>query len=225
MARYFDREIDQLKNDLINLTAEVEKSVNQSVRAVLDNDAKLAKKVIARDREIDKKEVEIEEECLKILALHQPVATDLRFLISALKINNDLERIGDLAINIAERAIQLSSLDKQPLPDMLIKMTEKTQQMLKMSLDALLNKDLDLAKEVLQLDQDVDAIHRDMHEYVREKILGDPQHVDVYLIQLSVSRNLERVADLAENIAEDVIYLITGEIIRHGLSDEYLKIE
>jgi phosphate transport system protein len=163
--------------------------------------------------------VYLEEECLKILALHQPVAIDLRFVIAVLKINNDLERIGDLAVNIAERALFLTSQKPVDIPFDFMGMSEKTKIMLKMSLDALVNMDAKMAHDVCALDDGVDAINRRMYQQVQEGILENPEQIGSLIHCLSTSRHLERIADHATNIAEDVIYMVAGEIVRHKAED------
>lgn len=161
-------------------------------------------------------EVDLEEDCLKILALHQPVAIDMRFIVAVLKINNDLERIGDLSVNIAERAISLARQVRTETPFDFDGMAVKVQSMLHRSLDALVNSDARLAREVLTSDDEIDAIHRQMYEDVKKAIVECPDKIDSLIQLLAVSRNLERIADHTSNIAEDVIYLVDGEIIRHG---------
>ncbi|MBT6716503.1 MAG: phosphate signaling complex protein PhoU, partial [Nitrospina sp.] len=170
--------------------------------------------------EIDQREVYVEEECLKILALHQPVANDLRLIIAILKINNDLERIADLSVNIAERAVYLSTQARVELPFDLQDMAQKVRSMLKRSLDSLVNRDDKLARQVCEDDDAVDDLNREMYGCVERAIKKDPDNLNSYIQLLSASRYLERMADHATNIAEDVIYLVTGEIIRHGSKTE-----
>jgi len=215
MTRHLQRELETLKKNLLLLCSMVEESVFAAVKAVQETDTALAQKVIDGDRAIYLREIEIEEECLKILALHQPVAVDLRFIVAALKINNDMERIGDLAANIADRALALSRLAAPRIPVDLRSMAANAQNMLKQALDALVNLDTVLAAQVLRADSEVDRVHRAMHEYAYERIREDPGEGEKCLLVLSVSRNLERIADLATNIAEDVIYMIEGDIVRH----------
>lgn len=215
MTKHLQRELEILKKELLLLCAMVEESVFDAVKAVQEADTALAQKVIDGDRAIDLREIEIEEECLKVLALHQPVAGDLRFIVVALKINNDMERIGDLAANIADRALALARLKDPRIPLDLRGMAADAQKMLKQALDALVNLDAKLAAEVLQADSAVDRVHRAMHEYAYEQIRRSPEEGEKSMLILSVSRNLERIADLATNIAEDVIYMIEGEIVRH----------
>jgi phosphate transport system protein len=215
MPKHLEREIEKLKKMIISLSAVVEESVQQSIASIKNRDPKLARHVIETDYEIDRKEVEVEEECLKILALHQPVAIDLRYIIAVLKLNNDLERIGDLAVNIAIQADYLAKHEKVEIPPNLFTMTTTVRSMLKKSLDAMVNKDSELAYEVFTLDQRVDAIHREMFDDIQRAILSNPEQIDNLIRLLSISRHLERMADHATNIAEDVAYMLEGEIIRH----------
>lgn len=215
MALHLTRELDRLKQQILSLSAEVEESLRSAVRAIETRDAQLSSKVIERDREIDEWEVKVEEECLKVLALHQPVAVDLRFLVAVLKINNDLERIGDLAANIAERALVLADMAPSEVPLDLAGMADAAGVMVRDSLDALVTFDADLARKVCRADDEVDDMNRDMYERIKNAIRSDPEQVDVLIHLLSASRHLERVADHATNIAEDVIYMVTGEVVRH----------
>jgi phosphate transport system protein len=216
LPRHLGRELEKLKRKLLALTAYVEESVQRAVKAIATRDDKLARRVIDTDYEIDEMEVDVEEDCLKILALHQPVAIDLRYIVAVLKINSDLERIGDLAVNIAERAIFLSRMVKIESPFDFATMSLKVQVMLQKALDSLVNSDSKLAREVLVSDDEIDAINRQMYQDVMDAIRKDPEKVDNLIQMLAVSRNLERIADHTSNIAEDVIYMVDGEIIRHS---------
>jgi len=215
MPTHLQREVEKLKNKIIALAAMVEKAVQDAVKAVGIRDAGLAQKVIDADAEIDRIEVDIEEDCLKLLALYQPVATDLRFIIAALKINNDIERVGDLAGNIAERARWLC--DQPPVKEPLdfAQMNRKVLAMFRGSLDALMNQDAQRAHQVRSMDDEVDALNREMYDKIRAALRRNPDEVDCLLNYSSVSRLLERIADGATNIAEDVIYLVEGDIVRH----------
>jgi len=216
MSTHLRREIEKLKRQLLTLSAIVEGSVQKAVRSISERDDKLARQVLDTDGTIDQMEVDVEEECLKILALHQPVATDLRFIIAVLKINNDLERIGDLSVNIAERAIYLSGQEKIEIPFDFPKMSALTQSMLHRSLDALVNADRALADAVCAADDELDKINREMYSRVKAGIRNQPERLDSLIHLLAVSRQLERIGDHATNIAEDVIYMIEGTIVRHG---------
>lgn len=210
------REIEKLKKQILTLGATVEERVHMAVQAINDRDASLAQRVIDGDAQIDEMEVELEEECLKILALHQPVAIDLRFLIAVLKINNDLERIGDLAMNISERALSITTQNNVEEPFNFPVMSKKVKMMLKKSLDSLVNMDSGMARDVSAMDDEVDEIHRQMYDRIRVSLQENPEKSDVLIGLLSVSRHLERIGDLATNIAEDVIYMIEGQIVRHN---------
>lgn len=219
MSVHLQREIDRVKKSILALCAIVEDQVQASVRALLDRDADLARGVEQRDRDIDQREVEIEEECLKILALHQPVAIDLRFIVAAMKINNDLERIGDLAVNIARKAISFVEEPAIPIAFDIGGMWEKTHAMLRDSIDALINMNAAMATDVCRRDDEVDQIKRDIRVGVEDQIRREPEKVRPLMRLLAVSRNLERIADCATNIAEDVIYMSEGRIIRHNKPD------
>jgi phosphate transport system protein len=215
MTLHLQREIDNLKKDILGLGSMVELSVHDATKSIEGRDGALAKKVIEKDIEIDRKEVDVEESCLKVLALHQPVANDLRFIIAVLKINNDLERIGDLAVNIAERAAFLANQPKVDISFDFLSMAQKAQAMLKDSLDALVNQRADLAAQVCASDDVIDEINREMYLKVQDAIHSHPEQTESLIHLLSVSRHLERIADCATNIAEDVIYMAKGEIVRH----------
>lgn len=215
MSTHLQREIDKLKKKILFMGAEVEDSLGKAVESLITRNPLLAEEVIKSDEDMDQLEVEIEEECLKILALHQPVAIDLRYVVAILKINNDLERIGDLGVNIAERAAYLSSHAPIDLPLDFRGMAELTQLMVKRSLDALVNLDTTLARQVRASDDEVDAMNRHMYVLLEDYIKDNPDRVSEALHLLSTSRHLERIADQATNIAEDVIYMSEGEIVRH----------
>jgi phosphate transport system protein len=212
--------MDRLKKSILSLSAIVEESVQKAVLAVENLDVELARKVMESDDQIDDLEVDLEEECLKILALHQPVANDLHFIIAVLKINNDLERIGDLAGNIAERTIALADEKERIVaPTHFPAMVAGVEEMLKKSLDALVNLDLRLAAQVCRMDDQIDKLHAQTYSLVKQEVRSHPDQLDSLLHYLTISRHLERIADLATNLAEDVIYMIEGDIVRHtGLS-------
>jgi len=225
MEKHLHKEIEKLKKKMLTLSAIAEERTTLAVKSLKEKDAKLAREVINRDFEIDEIEVELEEDCLKILALHQPVAIDLRFIVAALKINSELERIGDLAVNIAERAEVLASQINLDIPPELSQMTQKAEEMLRNSLDALINMDADLAYQVCEADDEVDALNRDMYRLVEDKIEIYPDQIENLIHLLQTSRHLERIADHATNIAEDVVYMIQGDIIRHHAEDYRLLSE
>jgi phosphate transport system protein len=216
MTRHLQRELDRLKKSLLFLGAMTEERVRMARNAIKNRDGELAKKIIGMDYEIDDKEVEIEEECLKILALHQPVAVDLRFLSAVIKINNDLERVGDEAVNIAERVLILSKRKKYYIPFDYSLMAKKTEFMLNKSLDAVVNMDVDGAVKVCDSDDEVDDLQKKAYEVITQAITETPDKLDYLLNLLLISKHLERIADHATNIAEEVVYMIEGEIVRHG---------
>jgi phosphate transport system protein len=220
VSKHLEREMNNLKKSILGLGALVEQNVAKAVRALEERNAVLAREVIDSDSAVDQMEVDIEEECLKVLALYQPVAVDLRVIVSILKINNDLERVGDLAVNIAERSIYLSSRERPDIPLNFPVMAEKAKAMLQMSLDALVNMDVKGAHRVMLADDEVDAINREMYGTIQQGIRRKPEQLECLIHLLSTSRHLERIADLATNIAEDVIYMIEGEIVRHH-TEEY----
>ncbi len=216
MTKHFRKELEKIKKRILSLGAMVEERVRMAIQAIEAKDAAVADKIIKLDYEIDETEVELEEECLKILALHQPVAVDLRFIVAAIKINNDLERIGDQAVNIAQRVETLSKHQHIDFHFDYSPMAEKVAFMLKKSLDALVNFDIDLAFKIVMMDDEVDAIQKDAYRQVKEAIRNKPEEVTPLINLLLISRHLERIADHATNIAEEVIYLIEGEIVRHS---------
>ena len=217
MTKHFHRELEKIKQRILALGALVEERVQMARKAVDEKDAALAEKIIKNDFEIDEMEVEVEEECLKVLALHQPVAVDLRFLIAVIKINNDLERIGDQAVNIAQRVLTIAKQDIENFVFDYSVMSEKAQVMLKMSLDSLVNLDIDLALKVCTMDDEVDELKDQAYDRIKQAMKSDTNHLGYYINLLLISRHVERLADHSTNIAEEVIYLIEGDIVRHGV--------
>lgn len=216
MTKHFNRELEKLKKRILSLGAMAEEEVQLAIKAIELRDAEIAKKIISDDYKIDEMEVDIEEECLKVLALHQPVAVDLRFIVAVIKINNDLERIGDEAVNIAERVASLAKRKGSKFYYDYSKMALNAEKMLKMSLDALVNLDLDLAFKVLTMDDAVDIVQGEVYQLTKQALRESKDDVAFLINQYLISRHLERIADHATNIAEEVIYLIEGEIVRHG---------
>lgn len=215
MAHLIVHELELLEKQLLTLTAVVEECVQKAVKALKERDRELAQSVIDNDKQINRLEVDLEEECLKVLALHQPVANDLRMIVAVLKINNDLERIADQASNICERAIAVIDGPKFKSPLEIDSMAAKAMDMLEKALDSLVNADASLARVVLELDDEVDTMHGENYEIFKAYVRRKPEMIDAVLNYLTVSRYLERIADLATNIAEDVIYLNEGTIVRH----------
>lgn len=215
MTKHLVRDLVNLKKLLLEVGAMVEEATNKAITALTQRRADVAAEVIESDDEIDSKEVLIEEECLKILALHQPVASDLRFVIAALKVNNDLERMGDQAVNIAERAAALAELPPIEIPLNVDRMADVVKTMVRSSLDAHVNLDTELALSVGRMDDEVDDLNREVFAIMQEAMSRDQSLIARAVHYLSASRDLERIADLATNVAEDVVFMVEGEVIRH----------
>ena len=215
MSRILETEIRKLENKMLSLSALVGENVHKAVKACQLRDVDLAREVIAADSDVDRMEVELEEDCLKVLALHQPVAVDLRFIVAILKINNDLERIGDCAAKIAQRAKTLASCSEAEHPFDLGEMAQRAWSMVHDSLEALVQTDTARAQRVRAADAEVDAMHHRNWERLKAAIKRDPAGLDRYIAYRSLSGNLERISDHATNIAEDVVYLLEGAIVRH----------
>ena len=199
----------------MSLCGSVERMIVQATEVLCERNIELSAEVLAADEIVDQTEVEIEEECLKILALHQPFAGDLRHLASVLKINSDLERIADLACNIAERGACLHRYAYFPIPDNLPRMIGIANEMVRLALDAFVNTDADLARKIIVQDSSVDELHLLVISELKSLMEQESDIVDAALHCFSATRHVERIADHAVNIAEDVIYLATGEIVRH----------
>jgi len=223
MTVHLVKGLEMVKKMILTLGAMAERSLRTAIKAIESRDINEAKSVIQADIEIDQMEVEIEEECLKLLALHQPVAIDLRFIITVIKINSELERIADQAVNIAERMINIAKRERIQVSFDYSGMAEKTQVMLKNALDSLVNLDSDLARKVIFLDDEVDRMKRDVYDKVKEAIEAQPQHAGYLINLLLISRHLERIGDHATDIAQEVIYLIEGEILRHKDKTSHLS--
>ena len=217
---HLQREIDGLKRKVLALGALVEQNLRLAFQAIEARDADKGHRVMVTDLLIDDQEVEVEEECLKILALYQPVASDLRFLVAVIKINSELERIGDLASNIGERAISLAQEHPVPVPGALTVMADRAGTILEKALDALVRQDAVTARCVLAADDEIDALYWDLIEELKTMILTDPEHLDAIVLLFHVARYLERLADHATNIAEDVLYMVEGEIHRHEMPNK-----
>jgi phosphate transport system protein len=215
MTRHFQKHIDELKEKVLFVGSLVEKAIAKAITALVHRDRVLAQQVIDADDEIDQLEIDVEQDVLNILALHQPVATDLRFVVAVLKINNDLERMGDLACNIAKRVVFLVDCDRFELPSGFRTMSAKAQDMVKRSLDALVGRDAVLAQQVRDADDEVDALKRSISEAIEQQIAMHPDRTESLVRLLSVCRHLERLADMATNVAEEVIYMVQGAIVRH----------
>lgn len=216
MSLHLQRDLDKLKKEILKLGNLVETSINNGILALNNRELSYVEEVFKHENFINEMEVKIEEDCLKILALHQPVAVDLRFIVVVLKVNNDLERMGDFATNIAKRARELMQDEPLPtLPEFVNDLPDLVRTMVRKALDALVKLDMDLANEVIEMDDKVDQINRDMYAVVKKEIAKHPEKAETAINLLSCSRYMERIADLSTNIAEDVIFMVEGKVIRH----------
>ena len=215
MSKYLSRDIEKIHRRMMSVFGIVETMIDHAATALVEKRVELAEEVLINDKIVNATEVEIEEECLKMLALHQPVAGDLRRLTTVLKINVELERMADLACNISERAVSLHLHPNFPIPSQLPEMVQKSTMMVRMALDSFVDSDAQLAKNVIEVDAIVDQYNEEIIEELKTLMMQDPKLVDPALHCFSASRHVERIADLAENIAEDVIYLVDGDIVRH----------
>jgi len=214
MSRHLERDLERLQKRIVGFAGIVEESIFKAVQAMQDYDVDQAKEVIDGDEAIDRGENEIAEECLKLLALHQPVATDLRRIATTFMITTDLERMGDLARHIAEAAVTLSG-SKFPIPTKLTQMTDITTTLVRQSLDSFVNMDSSLARKVVRMDDEVDRYNDEIIAEMIVEMKKSPDAVEPGLTIFTATRHLERIADHATNIAEDVIYLVEGEIVKH----------
>ena len=215
MTRHIDRQIGNLKEKIRRVGTVVEEAISKSISAVINRDVQLAQRVLASDDAIDRMEVEVEEECLKILALYQPVAADLRFVVAVLKINNDLERMGDLAKNIAKRVAQLEGAGPVDLPPEIRTMAMQAEEMVRECLAAVIDADPVLARRIREQDDVVDQARQKVRKRILAGIKEHPENVEVLLRINSITKHIERIAAMATNIAEDVVYMVEGEIVRH----------
>lgn len=220
MSMHLRREIDGLNQAALTMCAHVEQNVRDAGRAFLERDIELARKVIAADRHVDKMEIELAENCLKTLALYQPVAGDLRFIFSLSKIAGILERTGDLAENLARKGKSLSRMDPVVMPRELADMTERARCMLKEGIDAFVDRDAEKARAVIAADDAVNRGKRLVRKTGEEAIMAAPALCPQWLIVIAASRNIERMADMAANIAAEVIYSVEGRMVRHGFDCE-----
>lgn len=214
MAGHLQKEILNIKKEILSLGAMVEDRCKSVMAAIKQENLTLVQEIIDTDYQVDEREIEVEEECLKVLALYQPVATDLRFIVAVIKINNDLERIADYAVNIAKR-FKVSAQETDRFRYDYAPMAEQTGEMLRLSLDALVRMDVDMAYDVRDMDEKVNLMRNEAYESMKKDIQKNPQMVEAIINMYLISRHLERIGDHTTNIAEEVIYLIEGEIIRH----------
>ena len=216
MSLHLQRDLDALKKEILQLGSLVESSINKALVALIERRSELVDDVFDNEKLIDLQEVSIEEHCLKVLALHQPVAVDLRFIVAVLKVNNDLERMGDFAVNVAERAKALNAQEMISCPVEFTDVVPQTiRSMVRNSLTALVKFDVEMARAVISMDDKVDEVNRLMYRDLKELMVQDSSTVERAVSLLSCSRYLERIADLTTNIAEDVIFMVEGEVVRH----------
>jgi phosphate transport system protein len=220
MSRHFEEQIAQLKHELLLMSGRTEEIIRKSLESLTSRDVVLADSVFADDTVIDRMEIDIEEGCVQLLALQQPLATDLRLITSALKISSDLERMGDHAVNIAGCAKQLASkAPVKPLADLPV-LAEKSIGMLRDALDAFVRGDAEAARLLVRRDDEVDALNRQMFAELMRRMIADPQQVERSMTLVLVGRNLERIADLATNVAEEVVFIAEARIIKHHADEE-----
>lgn len=223
MFHYLEEELEQLKTKIIKMGSLVEEQIEFAFRALLDGNIDLAKIVITRDDEVDKYDIKIDKLCQRILALTQPVAFDLRLIMTALMINSDLERMGDIAVNISERAETLIGHNDLLKKLHIDEMSGKVQKIIKMSIDCFVNGDAELAKEVIKIDSEIDKLDSHIFNLLTNEMCADPDLIVPCSHILTLTRNIERLADHATNIAEDVIFLIDAKIIKHSKDPENLR--
>ena len=214
--RHFEDELDRLKECLVRMAGLAEEQVDTAVEALLARDLERAEQVLDRDPEIDELEVSIDNQAISLLALQQPMARDLRFITMAMKIGNDLERVGDHAVNIAHALSYI--VESPPLPQLpeLEEMTGLSTEMLNDALNAFVQADSELARSIGRRDDRVDELHENVFRIVLTHMMEDPRKIGAGIDMILVSRNLERIADLATNIAEDVVFMVEGQSIKHG---------
>ena len=217
--KHLDKDLLRLENRIAELGGLIIESTNRCIRCIETFDKTLTAEIVDNESVINEMEVDIEEDCLKILALHQPVAFDLRFIIVVLKVNNDLERMGDQALNIAERINFLSDLDRLVLDLDFNTMGAICRNMVEKSLEALKQRDVERAQEVVDMDDEVDALHSRNYRVLQKAMEADPKIVTTAISYLTISNNIERLADLATNIAEEIIFMEGGQVVRHQASE------
>lgn len=215
MTRHLQRDINRVQSEMLSLSSMVERMIEKAILALHERSDSLAQEVIDSDNVVDQREVQLEDECLKLLALHQPVAVDLRRIAAVLKINNDLERIADLAVNVAERVRSLITFPQFPVPDDVRLMASLATRMVRNALDAFVELDSKAARRVMRSDAELDSLNVAVIEQLIATMQKDPAMVPPGLHCFSAARHIERIGDHATNIAEDVVYLVEGEIVRH----------
>jgi phosphate transport system protein len=215
MERHFHEQLETLKQQLIDMAMAVEEAIASAIEALIKREDRIADQVMKRDERINRMEIDIDEICLRLLALQQPMAIDLRFVTSAMKLNNDLERIGDHAVNIAQLAKALNHRDPLKPFINIPRMAEIAQRMVKQSIDSFINADVTLAKKVCEQDDEVDLFDDQLFRELITYMFSDPKNIPRALNYVLVSKNLERIADLSTNIAEEVIFIYHAKNIKH----------
>jgi len=215
MSKHLVRDLENLQRHILSMAGAVEDAIYKSTQALTESSMVLAEEVIDGDSRIDAFDNALTEECLKMLALHQPVAIDLRRIATVFMITSDLERMGDLAVDIARRAVAIGTLPHGLIPEAFARMTDQTTAMVRMALDAFVNLDSKAARRVIRLDDEVDRFNQEIIEELMAKMRADPEKIETCLSLFSAVRHLERIGDHATNVAEDVVYLVEGELVRH----------
>lgn len=215
MSKHLHRAVQDLRTDLVEQFGVVEQMINMSVRALVERRPDMASQVIETDDMVDEKDIRIEEECLKLLALYQPVAIDLRWMVSAIKLNGELERMADLACNIAERSKSLDLFPLFKVPDDINQMVTITLEMVRESLDSFIEQDVDLALQVIARDDEVDRLNVELIEELQSTMKVDSDWIEPAVHCFSAIRHIERIADMATSVAEETIYMVSGDIVRH----------
>jgi phosphate transport system protein len=220
MSKHLLRDMEKLNNELLAISSMVEEMIDKATQALNDRRYELADEVVNSDPYVDQHEVHVEEECLKMLALHQPVAVDLRRIATVMKVNNDLERIADLAVSIAQRAQAMHEYPAFPIPDQLPRMVSVATRIVRGAMDAFVNIDNAAARRMIAMDAEVDRYNCDFIAELQGIMQQRPELVAPALHCFSAVRHIERIADHATNIAEDVVYLVEGDIVRHRIKQD-----
>ncbi len=215
MSKHLQNDLEKLKRHILAIGALVEDGVENATQAFFNRDVELAKKVVQNDDVVDEYEVNVEEECLKLLALYQPVARDLRFITSVIKVNSDLERMGDYCVKIAKRTLSLSKDPPIETPAQIKQMVQLAKAMVRDSLDAFSRRDAKGSRKIVVRDDEVDKLQKETFRLLRKQMQEEPKNIEQFLDLVTIVQGVERIADLSTNIAEDVVYMVDGEIIRH----------
>jgi len=215
MYHYLEEELEQLKLKIIKMGSLVEEQIDNSFKALFEGNIEIANSVIQKDDEVDKYDIKIDKHCQRIFALTQPVASDLRLIMTALMINNDLERMGDIAVNISERAEPLTGHTELLKKMKLEELTVKIKKIVKSSIDCFVNSDAELARSILQIDMEIDRLDWELFDRITNAMKSDSQLIIPCAHLLTLLRNIERLSDHAANIAEDVIFLVEAKIVKH----------